>query len=49
MVRPPDSTSRVAHSRARYSGLRGEVTMHAVPSFTRFVRWESADSSAIDS
>ena len=47
MVRPPDSTSRVAHSSARYSGLRGEVTMQAVPSLTRLVRWESADSSAI--
>jgi hypothetical protein len=49
IVRPPEIWSSVAHSSARYSGLRVDDTMHAVPSVTRDVRCEIADSSAIGS
>ena len=49
IVRPPESTSSVAHSIARYSGLRVAATRHAVPSLTRSVRCEIAESSAIGS
>ena len=49
IVRPPEITSSVAHSSARYSGFLVEETMQAVPSRTRDVRWEIADSSEIGS
>ena len=49
IVRPPEIASSVAHSSARYSGLRVEETMQAVPSLTLEVRCEIADSSEIGS
>jgi hypothetical protein len=49
IVRPPEIASSVAHSSARYSGLRIELTTQAVPSRMRCVRCEIAASSVIAS
>ena len=49
IVRPPEIWSSVDHSMPSTSGLRIVLTRQAVPSLTRLVRCEIAESSEIDS
>ena len=49
-VRPFDNASKLAHCKARSTGLRcAMVAMHATPSFTREVRAAIAPSSGMHS